>query len=269
LAITSGKGGVGKSSLALGLSLCLQKLGRSVTLMDMDLGLANLDIMCGVSARGTLADVLYRGRSIDEVVVPGPLGVRLVPGANGLGQLTRLDQRSRTRLLEQLRTLEDSSDIIILDTGAGVSDNVLTFCRAADEVVVISTPEPTSVTDAYATIKLVASTGQYPPIGLVMNMVRTPDDLLRVGRIIPVARKYHDIRVRNLGTVPHDDVVGRALVLRDPFVRRFPESHAALATMALARTVATGSKPVVTLPRESFFRRALGLLTGRAHRKVE
>ena len=263
IAVTSGKGGVGKSSLAVGLGMCLRRLGKKVTLVDMDLGLANLDLMLGLNARHTLADVITGRRGLSDITVEGPLGIRLVPGASGVAELCNLSTDDRANLVGQLAALEATADVLIVDTGAGVSENVLTFCGAAGEAMVVATSDPASIADAYATVKLLGQRGGCPPLGLVMNMVRTRDDIQRIGRIIPVARKFHRIAVRNLGTVPYDESVGKALHARRPYIERFPESKVSLATMALARTVSTGAGPWMDAAREPFFRRALKLLGGR------
>ncbi len=153
LAITSGKGGVGKTNIAVNLSICLAARGRRVTLVDVDMGLANADLLQNLQPRYTLSHVISGVRSIEDICMDGPAGVRFVPGASGLESLANLSDFERLNLISQLQKLETSTDMIVLDCGAGISRNVTSFALAADQVLVITTPEPTAMTDAYATIK--------------------------------------------------------------------------------------------------------------------
>ena len=170
IAVMSGKGGVGKSSIAVNLSICLALRGLRVTLIDADMGLANADLLMNITPRHTLSHVLAGVRSVEEVCIDGPGGIRFVPGASGLHELADLSEFERQSLITQLRKLEDSTDIVVLDCGAGISRNVISFALAADRIVVVTTPQPTALTDAYATIKALHCERCSAPIGLFVNM---------------------------------------------------------------------------------------------------
>src|ERR1041385_2437859 len=154
VAITSGKGGVGKSNIAVNLAIKLAAANKDVVLLDADLGLANADVLCNVDLKTNLAHVIARKHELAEVMVKAPGGFRLIGGASGLARMADLTDGDRQRLLEALAELEQTTDAILLDTGAGISPNVLAFAKAADHVMVVTTPEPTAITDAYAVIKV-------------------------------------------------------------------------------------------------------------------
>src|SRR5687767_6237710 len=147
IAITSGKGGVGKSNVAVNLAIKLSAAGKRVVLLDADLGLANADVLCGVDLRSNLSHVIARKKELHEVMVKAPGGFRLIGGASGLARMADLSDLERQRIVSALAELEESADIILIDTGAGISPNVLSFTRAADQVLVLTTPEPTAITD--------------------------------------------------------------------------------------------------------------------------
>src|SRR3954447_16522594 len=156
IAVTSGKGGVGKSNVAVNLAIQLSKAGKRVVLLDADLGLANVDVLCNVDLTTNLSHVIARKKELREVMVDAPGGFRLIGGASGLARMADLADADRQRLVEALAELEQTADVILIDTGAGISPNVLTFTRAADHVLVVTTPEPTAITDAYAVIKVIS-----------------------------------------------------------------------------------------------------------------
>lgn len=258
IAITSGKGGVGKSNIAVNTSICLAVRGSRVTLVDVDLGLANSDVLLGMQPRHTLSHVISGTESLEEVCVRGPAGLRFVPGASGLGELADLSEFDRQSLLSQLETLEDSTDIVVLDCGAGISRNVMTFAASADTVVVVTTPQPTAVTDAYATIKVLLRERFEGRVGLFVNMA---DSRLAAAqtyeRIANVAQKFLNLSVADLGYMVHDTAVARAVDARCPFVIRFPDCNASACVAALAETLSRSQQPEST--RMSFFRRVVGI----------
>src|SRR4051812_35510527 len=155
IAVTSGKGGVGKSNVAVNLAIQFAAAGKKVVLLDADLGLANADVLCNLDLPANLSHVIARKKELREVMIPAPGGFRLIGGASGLARMADLSDADRQRLVLALGELEQAVDIILIDTGAGISPNVLTFTRAADHVLVVTTPEPTAMTDAYAVIKVI------------------------------------------------------------------------------------------------------------------
>ena len=235
VAVTSGKGGVGKSTIALNLSIAAARYFKRVVLVDADFGLANLDVMCGVTAKAGLSEVIRGSKRLYEVALETPFGVRLVPGASGIAYLADLPDEDRTRLLTQMEVLEREADLVIVDTGAGVSRNVVKMAAAADEILVVTTPEPPSITDGYAAIKLISRELEHGRIGLVVNQVASKAEAQRVARrVISVAQKFLSVSVEPSGYVLSDHHVPRAVRMRRPLLAEFKTSPAALCVGALA-----------------------------------
>ncbi len=260
VAVTSGKGGVGKTNLAVNLAVAAAASGRRVTLLDVDLGLANVDILMNLSPRYTLNHVMNGGRSLAEIVIPGPGGVRVVPGASGVPRLADLDQAGREDLLRELGDLEEDTDLLILDTGAGISRNVIAFAAAADEVVVVTTPEPTSVMDAYATIKVLSREDALGRVRLVVNQCTTRAEAEAVSRrVAGSCRQFLGLPVDRMGYVITDYHVGEAVRRRQPVVLAFPDAPASRCLRTLAGLMAGApSRPHPA----GFFRRVLSRLAG-------
>ena len=237
VAVTSGKGGVGKSNLALNLAIAAAPAAGRVFIVDADFGLANIDVLCGVTPSAGLADVIAGRRRLHEIAISTPFSVRLVPGANGIAYLADLPDDDRTRLLAQLQTLEREADLIVIDTGAGISRNVIKIAAAADECLVVTTPEPTSITDAYAVVKLASREREHGRISVVVNQADSREQAHRVAlRIASVARQFLRVDVEYAGFVFTDSHVPRAVRMRQPFVAAFPASAAA----ACVRKIASG-----------------------------
>ena len=242
LAVTSGKGGVGKTNIAANLALCLSASGKKVILVDADLGLANLDVILGMRARQTLAQVIEGKRRIDEIIERGPGGLGLICGVSGLTQLADLNEFQRQRLIQELSLLEHQADMIIVDTGAGLSRNVLSFCDAADHVLVVTTPEPTSLTDAYAVIKSLAVNHGGARISVLVNMVQNRSEAKRVfERLSQVAGRFLSIPIYDGGYVLQDPHVSQAVCQRQPVVLAYPRCQASACLMALAGKLGRGA----------------------------
>ena len=258
LAVTSGKGGVGKSSVAVNLSICLAAKGLRVALADVDMGLANADLLMNLKPRYTLAHVLSGVRSIEEVCTEGPGGIRFVPGASGFAPLANLSEFERRNLIRQLQKLKNNTDIVILDCGAGISANVLSFALAADSVLVVTTPQPTAITDAYATIKALHRQGCTADIRLLVNMVHSRADGEAVyRRLAEVALRFLNYSVADSGYMLHDTAVERAVQERCPFVIRYPGSNATACIAAMASDIARTC--IGEFRRGGFFKRVVGL----------
>jgi len=258
IAITSGKGGVGKSNIAVNLSICLAGRGLRVTLVDVDMGLANADVLMNVHPRYTLSHVVSGARSVEEVTVTGPSGLRFVPGASGLHELADLSEFERQHLLAQLQNLEISTDILILDCGAGIGRGVLSFALASDQVVVVTTPEPTSLTDAYAIVKSLYRERSSARVGLFVNMANNRSEAgSAYDRVAGVAQKFLNYPVADFGYMVHDTTVELAVRERCPFMVRSPGSNASACIAAMATRLArslTGEER-----RRGFFSRVAGL----------
>ncbi len=239
VAITSGKGGVGKSNVAVNLSIYLAAKGLRVVLADMDLGLANADLLLDIQPRYNLSHVLTGLRTLPEIGMEGPCGLTFMPGASGIESLANLSEFERRSLIAQFQKLKHSADIIVLDCGAGISNNVLSFAAAADHVLVVTTPQPTAVTDAYATIKALRRDGGSASIRLIVNMAQSRAQAeATYGRVAKVARRFLDYSVAYAGYMLHDSAVETAVQERCPFVVRYPESNASACIAALAGDMA-------------------------------
>ena len=235
-AFVSGKGGVGKSNLALNLAIALGCRGRRVVLFDADMGMANLDVLCGLTPTGTLEDVMRGRTTLREILVQGPGGFQLVPGASGVASMANIDGLGRRRLLKQLAMLDTVADHLLIDMGAGISSSVMSFAAAADRVVVVTTPEPTSMTDAYGAMKALISRGREVKIDLVINMAQSEEEGLDVHkRISRVARKFLGVELGLAAVIPQDMTVSQAVRVRRPVLLECPHAPVTRAIDRLAR----------------------------------
>lgn len=254
IAVTSGKGGVGKSNVALNLSILLSAAGHRVALVDADLGLANLDVLADVTVRANLWHVVAGTRTLDQTVIDLPSGVQLVPGASGLARLADLTGFQRAQLLKELSSLEADNDIIIVDCSAGIGPDVLSFACGADYVMVVSTPEPTAITDGYGVIKAVSQRGYAGHVSLLVNMATGRHEARTTHqRIATVARQFLGCTVFDAGYVLHDLKVREAVKRRQPFVLAYPRCAASRCLAALATKLRTGK--TLSGGKEGFFRR--------------
>lgn len=224
--VTSGKGGVGKTNISVNLALVLQKLGKKVLLVDADLGLANIDIVTGICPKYDISHILTEGKSIREVLQVGPLGLTILPGASGLCDLADISRSDLKILINAFTGIAENFDILIIDTSAGISKNVLNFIMSSDEVIVVTTLEPSSITDAYAIIKL---TYKYvDKIHIIVNRTSNSSDAdFTANKIISVAQKYLGTNILYLGYMIEDESVSLANMSQTPFYLKYPDSLAA------------------------------------------
>jgi flagellar biosynthesis protein FlhG len=238
LAVSGGKGGVGKTTLVVNLAVAMARRGRRVVVLDADLGLANIDVVLGLSPTCTLLHVLRGERRITDVLVPGPAGVQIIPAATGIVDLTRLEAGDRLLLLEQIDELHGMFDVMLIDTAAGISANVLYFASAAHEVTVVVTPEPTALTDAYALMKVLALRHGLRRFLLVVNMAAGEGEARRTHtQLARVAERFVGVAVDYLGYVPADDAVPQSVREQCPVVERAPGAPAAHALRRLAASL--------------------------------
>jgi flagellar biosynthesis protein FlhG len=235
LAITGGKGGVGKTNVAVNLGVALAQRGRGVMLLDADLGLANVDVLLGLKPRWTLAHVLAGERQLEEVIVDGPAGLRIVPAASGVAGMADLAPSVYGGLIQAFGQLAVDLDVLLVDTAAGVSEGVMSFARAAQEVLVVACDEPASLADAYALIKLLSTQHGVSRFRVLANMVRR----VREGRelfhkLLSVCDQYLDVVLEFAGVVPFDDYLRKAVQRRQSVLEAFPRSPAAFALRQLA-----------------------------------
>lgn len=238
IAVTSGKGGVGKTNLSVALGLAAVELGRRVVLVDADLGLANIDVLLDIQSRFNLSHLLSGEASVDEVLVSAPGGMKVLPGATGVSHMAALAEFEVQHLLRQLERIEHEADVVIVDTGAGVSRQVIQFCLASDEVLVVTTTEPPSIADAYATIKILGQADPTVRFRLLVNRAdsRTCADQV-ADRIVTLARRFLHLDVRPVGFIPNDGHVSRSVMDRFPFGLQYPGCPAAVSVRELARVL--------------------------------
>lgn len=235
IAVTSGKGGVGKTSIAVNLGLALAQAGRRVALLDADWGLSNTEIMLGISPKRDLRHVLNGECRLEDIVVEAPHGLMLIPGASGVAELANMDSFERDRLMDALSYLHDTVDFILLDTSPGISDAVIDLAMAADQILLLSTAQPTSLTDAYASAKVICGRRSDAPLSLVLNMVASPAQARDVGAgFASVTERFLGRAVPLRGFVSHDPRVADAVVRQTPFVLGQPHSPAAKCVRLLA-----------------------------------
>jgi len=239
ISVTSGKGGVGKTNIAANMAIALATGGQRVLLLDIDMGLANADVVLGVDARVNWWHVLRGGRDIREAIVPAPGGIDLLAGGSGLSGLTDLSEVERHRLLRDIESLRRLYNVMVLDCGAGISRSVVAFALAADLVVVVATPEPTALTDAYAMIKMLSRQNTDRSIGLVVNQAVSRTEAAHVfERLAGVAARFLRFPLADLGYVLQDEAVSVAVRNRRPVLLGQPGSRAAGCLRAVAERIA-------------------------------
>ena len=235
IAITSGKGGVGKTSVAVNLAVRLTAMGRQTVLLDADLGTANADILCNLPVTSSLAHVVAGRRTLGETMIEVPGGFRLIPGASGLAQMAALGEYERSRLVGQMGDLEQAADVVLVDTGAGISPNVLGFAVSVDQLLVVTTPEPTAMTDAYATIKTVHRHRDDCDVAILVNFVHGESEGRAVfEKIEGVCRRFLKLNVSFAGHLVHDRRVAMGVRRRRPFILDAPQCGASVCIGRLA-----------------------------------
>jgi flagellar biosynthesis protein FlhG len=246
LAVTSGKGGVGKTNLSVNLAACAAAQAHRVLLIDADLGLSNSHIVLGVSPQYHLGNLLDGSAGLDDVLEPGPHGLRVLSASSGEQELTRLDDAQKHRLLSALDPLDDRFDLVIVDCGAGLGDNVVFFAGAAQMTLLVVTPEPTSLTDAYAAVKVLSRSG-VRHFAVVVNLVsddRQARDIFQ--KLVRVTDQFLEARMTYAGSVPRDENVQRSVMAQQPIVDLYPQSPASRALGRLTLGLLAWSPPPTT-----------------------
>lgn len=243
ITVTSGKGGVGKTSLSVNLAIQLRRLGKRVVVLDADFGLANIEIMLGIHPRYNLADLMFRGKSIQDIITYGPEGIGFISGGSGINEMANLTRDQVFQLIHKLDELDRQADVIIVDTGAGIGDSVLEFVAASAEVLLVATPEPTSITDAYALLKSLNRNSSFRPgktvLKMIANQVRGVGDADELfDKLGVVVNKFLNIDIAYLGAVPYDTNMQKAVMRQEPVSMAVPNSQAARALEKIARALA-------------------------------
>ncbi len=239
IAVTSGKGGVGKTNVVANLAANLAEMGKKVVVLDADFGLANLDVLLGLTPRFHLGHVLFGNKSLSEIIVDAPNGFRVIPASSGLQRLSELTVGQRNHLVESFADFDRDTDFFIIDTAAGISRNVTHFLRSAHEVVVVSDPEPTAIVDAYAVIKIILAEQPQKPVRVLINSVQHEDEARDVFRQInSVVKRFLNREVEYLGHIERDPHVPQAVRSQVLVSQRYPNAPASRCFRVLARTVA-------------------------------
>jgi flagellar biosynthesis protein FlhG len=230
IAVASGKGGVGKTNISTSIALSYAKMGKKVILMDADLGLANVNVVLGIIPKYNLYHLIRNQRKMREIILDTDYGIQIVAGASGFAKIANLTEEERQNFVNELSELS-TADVIIIDTSAGVSDNVLAFVRAADEAIIVTTPEPTAITDAYGIIKIIATEIDNVGLGLklIVNRVKSVTEGKKVAeRVINIAGQFLNLKVDYLGYVYEDPIVHQAVLKQKPFLVIDPKGKASI-----------------------------------------
>jgi len=256
LAVTSGKGGVGKTNISANLSVCLAASGKKVLLFDADLSLGNLDLIMDINSKYNISHMICGRKKIEEIVNVGPEGLEIICGGSGLEGLANIGEFQRQRLLKELSKLQENTEAIIIDTAAGISKSVVGFCLAADHVLVVTTPEPTAMTDAYAMIKVLVRNRFAGRMSLIVNMAETASEGKRTYRkIANVVQRFLNTDIYEAGVLLKDERLRSAVRLRKPVVLAYPRAQITSSLAALAAKLS--HSPAVQASNMCFFRKVV------------
>lgn len=243
ITVTSGKGGVGKSNVSINLALQFRRQGKRVIIFDADFGLANIEVMFGVIPQYTLADLMFKGKEIKDIITEGPEGVMFVSGGSGIARLVNLDNEQIKRLVYKIAELEKLADVIIVDTGAGISPAVLEFVAASQEVILVTTPEPTSITDSYALLKALSMYNGFDyestNVMIVANRVNSVNESSNLyEKLSAVVNRFLKIKISYLGAIPYDQYINKAVMKQKPVSIAYPSASASKSFQAISTRLA-------------------------------
>ncbi len=242
ITVTSGKGGVGKTSISINLAIQMSRMGKKVVVFDADFGLANIEVMLGVRPQYNLADMMFRGKDLTDIITEGVEGISFISGGSGIQELASMNREQVMYLASCLMTLDKYADIVIVDTGAGISDSVLEFVLASTEVLLVATPEPTSITDAYALLKALNRKEEFVKEDTSIKMIANRVDSISEGqnlyeKMSIVSEKFLNIPVTYLGSVPMDEQISKAVMRQKPVSVINPDAPSAKAIRQIAETL--------------------------------
>lgn len=253
-AITSGKGGVGKTAVVANTAVSMAMMGKKVLILDADLGLANIDVVFGLAPKYNLNHFFAGDHDLADILVNGPHGIKILPAGSGVQNFTRLDSSQKLRLLDGLDSMHNDFDFVLIDTEAGISENVTYFNTAAQEILVVTTPDPTAITDAYALMKLLSTQYHEKSFNLVVNQTQNENEALDVYRkLTMVSNRYLDISIDFLGSIPADRQMTEAIRKQRVMVDLFPTSKIATAFGQIAATICSEQLPATPKGGVQFF----------------
>jgi len=258
IAITSGKGGVGKTNITANLAFILSRMKRKTLIFDADMGLANIDVILGISPKYNMHHVLLGEKSLSDVIVPGPGGIKILPAASGIQEMAELSKGQKLTLMEELNDLNEGFDFMFIDTAAGITGNVLYFNMAAKEIIVIVSPEPTSLTDAYALIKILYNGHAEKRIMLIVNMVKNSHEAQEVfAKLSKATEHFLDLSIEYLGYIIYDEKVTEAVKQQKMFAEIYPYTHASKCLLSIAKKICREKPEKYNLGSMKFFSRAI------------
>lgn len=234
ITVTSGKGGVGKSNTAINLAVQFRRMGQKVIILDADFGLANIEIMFGAVPKFNLCDFIYQGKSIKDIITWGPMEVGFISGGSGITGMSNLDKDNLNAIIGNLAELDEMADTIIVDTGAGIADAVLEFLVASGEILLVTTPEPTSITDSYSLLKALSRHPRYSPettqIWVLANKVTGESEAQALyAKLQTVVERYLKVPISYLGMIPQDPLLAKAVMQQMPVSLENPKARSAMA----------------------------------------
>jgi flagellar biosynthesis protein FlhG len=236
IAVASGKGGVGKTNVSVNLSLALVATGKEVLLLDADLGLANVDLLLGLHSEFNLSHVIMGERTLEEVIIEGPEGLKIIPAASGTQMMSELSQSQHAGVIRAFSELSTPIDVLMIDAAAGIADSVVSFTKASNEVIVVVCDEPTSLTDAYALMKVLNTDHGVQRFNILANSVRTPQEGLNLfAKLRRVTDHYLDVTLDYMGAVPYDEYLVKAVKKQRAVMQSYPQSPSSLAFRKLAK----------------------------------
>lgn len=249
ITVTSGKGGVGKSNVSVNLAIQMSRLGKRTVILDADFGLANIEVMLGIRPKYNLADMMFRGRDVREIICRGPEEIGFISGGSGLREMTNLNKDQILSLVHTMYELDRYADVVIIDTGAGISDTVIELVAASSEVLLVATPEPTSITDAYALLKTLHRHDGFEngrsSIKMVGNRIQSYDEGKELYfKLNTVVNKFLGMEIEYLGAIPYDENLSKAVMQQQPVSLAYPDAPSARALLELAMVLEDEKKEI-------------------------
>jgi len=243
IAIASGKGGVGKTNITVNLAVALSKIGKKVLVFDADLGLCNIDVLLNLAAKHTIKDLFMGEKRLKDIIVDGPGGIKILPASSGIQELTALDEFQRLRLIEEFELYDEDVDYLLIDAPSGISSNVSFFCTASQEIIIVTSAEPTALTDAYALIKVLFINHQEKNFKVLVNEVKNDAEATDVFmRLSEAAEQFLSISLDYIGFIPYDESIPMAVHKQKALIDIYPDSHAAKSFSQIAKSLNLNSE---------------------------
>jgi len=230
ITVTGGKGGVGKTNITANMAVAMANKGKKVMILDADLGLANMDIVLGLEAKYNISHVIKGEKTLEEIIVEGPSGVKIIPSSSGIQEMVRMGYREHAGIIREFNSLKTLPDVLIIDTAAGITNDVVAFSKASHEVIVVVCDEPASITDAYALIKMFERDHGVRKFRVISNMVKThADGRVLFNKLLKVSDKFLDVTLDYVGAVPYDDYMKKSIQKQKAVVNAYPRSPSSIA----------------------------------------